>query len=78
MNEPLYQHDCVACVFIERAVLRQNHIDCPVDVYMCLQGGSPTAVARYSDEPADYTSKPMALWGTTRNRIAQAIAWEIV
>lgn len=57
---PLYQHDCTRCTFLGRfhyahpAYTREPK---EVDLYHCTQGGHvPTVIARYSDEPGDYSS----------------------
>lgn len=49
---PLYEHDCDRCVFLGTAVWQ--HRLC--DWYVCPQGGWPTVVRRYSDEPSGYDS----------------------
>ena len=51
MNKPKYLHDCESCVFLGAF---QNETD--VDLYWCRQNGSPTIIARFSDEGSDYES----------------------
>jgi hypothetical protein len=50
---PKYKHDCENCVFLGRCdVLASQR-----DLYFCKQAGTlPTVIARYSDEPSDFTS----------------------
>jgi hypothetical protein len=51
--EPLYEHDCSACVF-------QGTID-NRDIYVCTNDFGPTVVVRHSSDGPDYSSSSMIL-----------------
>lgn len=50
--DPAYRHDCDACAFLGR----YSHEGREADLYRCDRGPGLTYIARFSDEPADYTS----------------------
>ncbi len=49
---PVWEHDKTCCKFLGTVL---NAGDKLVDLYYCPTGG-PTVIARYSNEPSDYTS----------------------
>jgi hypothetical protein len=52
-----YRHDCSECKFL--LTVGHHH---PVDVYFCKQNLTiPTLVARYGNEPVEYTSMSLHL-----------------
>lgn len=51
MSTPKFKHDCDRCNFLGR------HEETDSDLYYCRQYHKvPTLVARYSDDPVDYSS----------------------
>jgi hypothetical protein len=64
MNNPVYLHDCDACIFVGTYTFDKcyhQHQE-PNDVYICKQGGLGwTMIWRYSDNGRDYMSTPIAI-----------------
>lgn len=53
-NKPMFEHDSKCCVFLAHF---SNSKFGPCDLYYCDQGGlGKTLIARFSDEPSDYSS----------------------
>ena len=57
MAGPLYKHDCNLCVYLGICIdhSQKNEFQPLVDLYYH-DAGNPTVLARYSDEPGDYSS----------------------
>lgn len=56
-EEPIYRHNCLACVFLGNTVYKTDVEDDVIyDLYYCNQGGVSTLVGRYGNEVMDYIS----------------------
>lgn len=53
---PAFRHDCDECEFLGRWAGTEDRPEAEVDLYACAKGTGRTYIARFSDEPADYTS----------------------
>jgi len=54
---PMHEHDCARCVYIATVHEVKNYPRI-WDAYWCpsYDGGRPTVIARYTSDPADYSS----------------------
>ena len=62
-STPHFQHDCSACEFLGSAEYPSFHHGGEVvkaDLYVCRK----SVIARYSDEPSEYSSSPINLVGS--------------
>jgi len=57
-THPVHIHDCDSCTYLGtiRSQDREGEV---ADLYTCGNEESQTVIARYSDEPQDYTSVPL-------------------
>lgn len=54
-EEPRFTHDCPDCSFLGNLTSEEKEY-VVFDAYHCMQGGFPTVIARYGDQPENYTS----------------------
>lgn len=58
MSQPTHTHDCNDCIYLS-TVVSHDRLNRVADLYTCGKDESQTVIARYSDEPQDYTSVPL-------------------
>lgn len=63
-QKPLFKHECTSCTFLGTSS------DNKADLYFCPQSGSPTIIARYSDDGPDYISG--AVFAKDNQHLAEA------
>ena len=54
MRKPRFTHDCKSCIYLGRFLGKIHEVRGAADLYFC--PGEYTVIARYSDEPSNYSA----------------------